>query len=140
MRLWRARNPTRDAYNNLRNKARIRKIKFTLTFDEFKGLSDAAGYVLNKGQTPDSLSIDRIDPDRGYEIDNVAVVTLAHNSSKGSYERWVTTADGSRVRLYQIEVGTEEQAAEEAYEEGDTWEPPYWLEYKEHIPTDNEPF
>lgn len=140
MQLFRARNPMRATWNNLKGKSKQRRIKFTLTFEQFRSICEATGYMQGKGHNGTDLSLDRMDPNKGYEMGNIQVVTISENSSKGSYERWVTTKDGRRVRLYQIGVTTEEQHVEDEEGCGAEWEPPRWLEQREHIPTDTEPF
>jgi hypothetical protein len=139
MQLFRARNPTRATYNQAKSKAKQRGIPFRLTFDEFKSICEASGYIEGKGHGPSDLTLDRVDPNRGYVFDNIKVITMSENSSKGSYERWVTTKDGRRIRLYQIGATTEDIV--EAEQESEEWEPPEWLnEPDHHVPTENEPF
>jgi len=133
MRLWRYRNPTRSAYHALRSKAAVRKIKFTLTFIEFTELCQATSYLQEKGNHADQLHIDRIDPNKGYELSNIQVLTCSENSRKGSYERWITLKSGRRVRLCDIGVGVYEQPADTHEEE----EAPRWLVSRD---PDNEPF
>jgi len=148
-RLWRARNPTKDAYNNVKNKARRRKKGFTLTYADFVSICEATGYIEHKGQRPEDMSLDRIDPNKGYDFDNLQILTVHQNSSKGARERWVTLPDGRRLRAYQVAVTTEDNLGLEGTEE----EPPDWLSWPcgdatdsppeqedNHIPTDNEPF
>jgi hypothetical protein len=141
MKLWRARNPMRATYNNVKGKAKQRKIAFSLTFDEFVSICEASGYIEGKGHAPDDLSLDRVDPNKGYEFDNIAVITISENSSKGSYERWVTTKDGRRVRIYQIGVQTDAQVEERQTEEDYVPDFMYGLDQgPKFSPTENEPF
>lgn len=141
MRIWRARNPMRAAYNRLKNKAKARKIGFSLSFPQFATLCEVTGYIEGTGQDPSCLTIDRIDPNLGYEQGNIQVITLSENSSKGSYERWVETNDGQRVRVYQIIVGREAEEEEAELREGGEWEPPDWLTGKNQpFVTIDEPF
>lgn len=145
-RLDRARNPLTYAYDNLRSHAKERGIKFSITKEEFSLICEATDYIEQKGRDPDSLSLDRIDPNRGYEFENIKVVTISENSSKGSYERWITTKDGRRVRLYQIGIVKEKDTYEGESYEGDSLFDDYVegdasdsLQDK-HTVTDNEPF
>ncbi len=97
MRLWRARNPARDAFNNLKKSAVGRKIPFTVTLEEFRELCARTLYAERRGKTQDGMQIDRIDNMRGYEIGNLAVISCSENTSKGNRERWVYS-NGKRVR------------------------------------------
>lgn len=154
IRLWRKRNPTRNAFNQVRSKARQRKIEFDLSFDDFKVLCEESGYVEGKGRRSECLSLDRQDPDKGYTVENIEVITYGENCSKGAYERWVDLPSGKRVRFYQIAAMTDAQAKihiEESEEEEPDWGLPPIKEEEEcideqeiedtnFIPTEDEPF
>lgn len=73
-------NPIACAFNNIRKRARQRGHVFSLTREEFTELVTRSGWVEKRGKTAKSLSIDRINPLRGYEAGNVRVLTLAQNS------------------------------------------------------------
>jgi hypothetical protein len=105
MRLWRARNPMRAAFESLKAKARQRKITFTLLFSEFMEIAEATGYIENRGRSTTDLHMDRENPDEGYTLKNLRVITCSENSRKGSYERWITLKSGKRVRLCDIGIG-----------------------------------
>lgn len=79
-RMWRESHPLTATFQKLRTNARRRGHAFTLTLPRFEELVRASGYLERKGKTAKSLSIDRIDPRRGYHDDNVRVVTLSVNS------------------------------------------------------------
>lgn len=83
---WRLRNPTRAAFASLRDHAKGRKVEFSLTWEDFRRLSDATGYAANRGQTLGALAVDRIDFRRGYVPGNVRIVTVAENAAKGYVE------------------------------------------------------
>lgn len=51
-----------------------------MTREEFTKLVTESGWIEKRGKTAKSLSIDRVDPRRGYEAGNVRVLTLAQNS------------------------------------------------------------
>lgn len=85
--LWRARNPTKAAFNTLRDHARERKVPFHLTFDDFVAVVRGSSYVSDKGRSSGNLHIDRVDPTRGYEPGNIAVLTASENIAKGNKER-----------------------------------------------------
>jgi len=77
----RAKNPVKYIYNNLKFNAKRRGKEFTLTYEQFEQFCIETGYDKNRGQTPTSMSIDRIDNNRGYSIDNIRSITLSENSS-----------------------------------------------------------
>lgn len=69
--------------NLLRIGARRRGIPITLTGAEFKEWCRQTGYLQKRGQTPDSLTIDRIDRSQGYHIWNIRPLSHAENSDQG---------------------------------------------------------
>lgn len=75
------------AYDKLRYSARRRGIKFTITIDEFRSFCAATRYIEQKGRTCECLTIDRIDAARGYEIDNIQVLTMTENTRKSHIDR-----------------------------------------------------
>ena len=79
-RLWVERNPEYYLYDTLRWHARCRRKVFTLTFEQFQAFCAKTGYAQRKGTEPESLTIDRIESARGYEADNIRVLTPAANS------------------------------------------------------------
>jgi hypothetical protein len=79
-RRWRAANPERAAYANLKCHARSRGKAFTLTFEEFMGIVGLQSYVDGKGREKHCMSIDRIDPALGYVVGNIRVVSVSENS------------------------------------------------------------
>lgn len=56
----------------------IKTTNFTELFD---------GYVGSGRKLALAPTVDRIDNDKGYDIDNIRVITHSENASKGSYER-----------------------------------------------------
>jgi len=85
VRKWRENNPIRAAYLNLKNNAKRRGKEFLLTFEQFEKF--AVNYTISYGKkrNKDTWSIDRIDPTKGYSIDNIQLLTLQKNSEK----QWV---------------------------------------------------
>lgn len=81
-----ANNPGYYFFNALQNNARRRGIAFNLTRQEFDKFCQKTGYLEKKGQNGTDLTIDRKDHRRGYEYDNLQVMTHALNSLKGYYE------------------------------------------------------
>lgn len=86
-RQWRANQPITAAYDNLRSHARARGKAFALTLAEFRRFCLETGYHLRKGVEAYDLTIDRIDPRRGYEPGNIQAVSQSFNARKGWFER-----------------------------------------------------
>jgi len=82
---WRQRNPIRASYLNLKNNAKRRGKEFTLTFAEFQQFAVKNQIVYGKKRTADTWSIDRVNPELGYSVDNIQRLTLSQNTAK----RWV---------------------------------------------------
>jgi hypothetical protein len=75
----------------IKSKSKIRKIEFNLTFDYLKSIWTPICPVFNTpfiitdgGTNPNTPSIDRIVPARGYTIGNVAFISLRANKIKGN--------------------------------------------------------
>lgn len=83
-RKWKEKNPEKYCYNNLKQNSKRRKKSFTLTFDQFLQFCKKTDYLVGKGKKKESYSIDRIDPNKGYDLDNIQVLTLSSNSRKGT--------------------------------------------------------
>lgn len=75
-------NPLAYHFNALKGNARRRGKFFSLTLSEFKLFCDKTNYLQLKGSVGNKFSIDRIDPDKGYSIDNIQMLTLADNTRK----------------------------------------------------------
>jgi hypothetical protein len=76
-------SPKRSAYSTLRDHAKGRGIKFTISYDYFLGLTDGLGYWSGEGVP----TIDRVKATRGYEPGNLTVISLNENVRKGNRER-----------------------------------------------------
>lgn len=81
-RRWRENNPVKYAYNNLKGSAKRRGLEFTLTFEQFEEFAVRTEYIQNKGKKRDSYTIDRINPLKGYIIENIRILPLSVNSSR----------------------------------------------------------
>lgn len=75
-------------YANLRQNAKRRGKQFDLTIEEFRCFCEKTKYLERKGKSGKSASIDRVDPAKGYSIDNIQVLSLAENSRKAMQERY----------------------------------------------------
>lgn len=81
-RMARVKNPTRYAFNNLKDSARKRAIPFLLTFEQFVEFDRQTGYVESRGKGTDDLTVDRIDSSKPYEVGNIRALTWIQNCSK----------------------------------------------------------
>jgi hypothetical protein len=77
------RHPATYVLNFLRNRARQRKIPFTITLVEFRQFCRETNYLELKGRTPEALSIDRKDHDKGYHLWNICVRNFQENCVNG---------------------------------------------------------
>lgn len=84
---WRRRNPIRSAWQTIKDRAKRKKREFTLTFEEFSEWAAKHKYIDGKGRERHCLHCDRIDPSKGYSIDNIQILTCTENTTKGNYER-----------------------------------------------------
>lgn len=87
MRRWRAKNVRTSDWCTLRDHAVKRKIQFQLTLDYWRGLTDAFGFYDTKDD--EVLTVDRVDPTKGYVEGNVRIITLSRNSWKSCRERYL---------------------------------------------------
>lgn len=78
-------------YNRLKSSAKKRNIPFTLTISELNHLTFPISCPIlsiplkfNREQSDNSYSIDRIDSSKGYEIDNIIVVSWKANRLKNN--------------------------------------------------------
>ena len=86
-RLWQMQNPERAAYNRLKHHAHERGKVFAITFDQFKTVVGMQDYIDGSGKQRYMLTLDRIENHRGYEPDNIQVLTNGENVAKGNAER-----------------------------------------------------
>ena len=75
-------NPYTFYLGELRRRAKRRGKTCTLTVQEFKDFCLRTGYLSSKGVNAGDSHIDRIDPDRGYENDNIQMLTNTENLKK----------------------------------------------------------
>lgn len=87
MRRWRAKNARTADWCTLRDHARQRKIEFQITLDYWRGLTDAFGFY--DASDDEVLTVDRVDPTKGYVEGNLRVITLSLNSFKSNRERYL---------------------------------------------------
>jgi hypothetical protein len=75
-------NPKRYAFQQVKRSADMRNIPFELTFEEFLEFDKQTGYVASKGREKESLTIDRIESSKGYEVGNIRAITWQDNCAK----------------------------------------------------------
>lgn len=79
-------NPVSYTFGFLKQNAKRRGKQFDLTIEEFKGFCERTNYIELKGRLKKSATIDRINPNKGYSIDNIQILSLSENSSKSDKE------------------------------------------------------
>lgn len=79
-------DPIGHVFDKLKCNAKRRGKVFTLTRSQFEEIIDGTGYMENRGRTMTALTLDRIDPLKGYEYGNVRVISQFENSFKGGTE------------------------------------------------------
>lgn len=80
-RRWKEAHPIAYAFNKLRFRAKERGHSFGLTLYDFTDLWNK-GLGVNRRRNGHCVSIDRIDPSRGYHADNVQIMTVSENARK----------------------------------------------------------
>lgn len=80
-------NPIKAAFFDLRTNAKRRKILFDLTFEQFEKFCIETTYMIGKGKTKDSYSVDRKIESLGYTEGNLQVLTLSENTKKENERR-----------------------------------------------------
>lgn len=79
---WRANNPMRSSYKNLKDNAKRRGKEFTLTFEQFSKFAIEVNLIGKSGRHAEAYTVDRVDNEKGYTIDNIQMLTKSENSSK----------------------------------------------------------
>lgn len=81
-RLYRANNPAKDAYRQIKDRAKRRNQIFDITFEDFLEVIDGTEYLNRRGTGLDELHIDREKVWLGYVKGNLRVITAAENLRK----------------------------------------------------------
>ena len=89
-RRWREANPVHASYLNLKNRARQRHHEFDISLAEFDKLVTESGYIFLSGRQSSCLTINRINPNRGYVSGNLEVITGAENLRQQYYDQYRT--------------------------------------------------
>jgi hypothetical protein len=93
-RRFKARFPLKWAFNMLRGNAKRRGKLFALTYAQYEQLAIATGYAEQKGKLATCLSIDRIDNNGGYSLDNIRVVAVSVNAARQNRQAYVPYFQG----------------------------------------------
>jgi hypothetical protein len=70
------------AWRALKDHAKSRGIRFTLSLRAFRFFAIATSYLNRTGNSRDCLTVDRIDNKKGYTPKNIQALTRAENSMK----------------------------------------------------------
>lgn len=70
------------SYRTLKANAKRRGKDFTLTLDQFREFCFETELMTNRGRKSLSFTVDRIENNKGYHIDNIQVLTLKDNLRK----------------------------------------------------------
>lgn len=81
-RLYRANNPAREIFRQIKERAQQRHQIFELTFEEFMDEIKGTEYLTRRGTGIDELHLDRIEVWKGYVKGNLQVITHAENLRK----------------------------------------------------------
>lgn len=75
-------DPVSIRFENFRGNAKRRGKEFTITLSQFREFCKITGYIINKGCRGYAATVDRIDNNRGYHIDNIQLLTSRQNIAK----------------------------------------------------------
>jgi hypothetical protein len=79
---WRAADPVRAAFVNLRTNAKRRGVLFTIQLEDFRDWCVKVDYIGMAGRSSASYTVDRRHNDIGYHLDNIQVLTKRDNVIK----------------------------------------------------------
>lgn len=79
-------DPIRYTFYYVKNNAKRRLKEWGISIEEFRKFCVESGYMESKGKQRWSMSIDRINNERGYYLDNIRILSLGLNSAKGTKE------------------------------------------------------
>lgn len=81
-RIWRANNPVKYHFWNLKHRAKQRGHAFMLTMEQWMDFVKRTGLIELHGRFANNLSIDRIEDGKGYTADNIQTLTVSENARK----------------------------------------------------------
>ena len=138
-RLWRFENPIVAFFEQIKDRARRKKIVFTITIKYFRRLIRGTGYRQRRGRSAASLHVDRKDSLLGYIPGNLRILNASKNCAKGATEDKARRAAhvAAKIAGYQASHYTGDSPYP-AHEESDYWEEQ--ATQSTHVPDDNQPF
>ena len=104
-----AKRELQEAYYHLKGNAVRRGKEFTITMAQFKAFCFKTNYIQGKGKTKECYSIDRIDNDRGYTIDNIRILTVGENAKKKDKKLVYAPEINSFVVIEKAEIPTSQK-------------------------------
>ncbi len=75
-------DPVGSRYNQFKSKAKQRQKDFTITIEQFRKFCSETGYIITKFKRGRNASVDRINNNLGYSIDNIQLLTMSKNIQK----------------------------------------------------------
>jgi len=84
-RMLKERHPATYVYNALRGRAKQRRVPWKITLPEFKEWCKKTGYIEKRGHGKGLATIDRINANKGYTLDNIQILEFMENCTKGHY-------------------------------------------------------
>ena len=81
LRAWRKANPIADILNNVRQRAKRKKLDYDLDLEWFKA------FLLDQNYDRNEHHIDRISAAKGYVKGNLQILPISENIAKGNRER-----------------------------------------------------
>ena len=76
---YKEKHPINYFYLQLKKSAKRRNKIFTLTLREFKLFCEKTNCLNKRGKHTGDFTIDRIDPDKGYSLNNIRLITVSEN-------------------------------------------------------------
>jgi len=75
-------DPVYDRYVNFKGNALRRGKEFLITLQEFRDWCQEKGYIIKRGYRGKNCTVDRIDNSKGYNIENIQLITNMANIRK----------------------------------------------------------
>lgn len=75
-------DPAGHCFEILKSNAKRRGHEFGITIEQWREWCDKTGYIKKKGRLASCITVDRIDPTRGYFIDNIQPMRNSDNVRK----------------------------------------------------------
>lgn len=75
-------DPVGSRYNQFKNNAVKRNKIFTISIDQFRNFCTETGYIITKFKRGRNATIDLINNELGYHIDNIQLLTMNQNLQK----------------------------------------------------------